>query len=422
MMNLRNFIGLLLVSLVFFTACKKDNITPDNSTNNTNTPTTTVTPSTDTPLNIATTTRAMAAAASVANSRNNESDTTDTDCGCYDLFDEVDFDASHKEVEAAIEAILEALPEAEITRLFEPVCTDDGEIYESACIADCEGITNYHVCSDEELEDYFFGDFDCHDLEDLTFPTDIELPDGTTVTVNNEEELFDLLEKWFEEHGEDYEDEWGGDWGDEWGEDWDDEDYFEDCFTLIFPISIQYPDGETIIYDSEAAIWDGIEAWYDANPESEDDPMPIYPFDVLLADSTVFTISSEMDEDVIWEACFGDIDIDFDLCFDINFPVTLINPDGSTVDVNSYEEAESTVDAFYEANPESEADILIQYPITITLADGTVQTIDNEDALDEALEACFDDFDFGKIAQQGRKSALSLKRVVKGAVLSGSLN
>ncbi len=407
MMNFRNFIGLFLISFLFFTACKKDNVTPENTTSNTST--TPVTPSTDTPLNTATTTRAMAAAASVAHSRNNESDTTDTDCGCYDLFDEVDFDASHAEIEAAVEAILEALPEAEINRLFEPVCTDDGEIFESACIADCEGIINYHVCSEEELEDYFFGDFECDDLDNLTFPTDIELPDGTTVTVNSEEELFDLFEQWFEENGDDY------------GDDWEDEDYFEDCFTLIFPISIQFPDGEIIIYDSEEAIWDGIEAWYDANPESEEDPMPVYPFDVLLADSTVFTVSSEMDEDAIWEACFGDIDEDFDLCFDINFPVTLIYPDGSTVAVNSYEEAENTVDDFYEANPDSEEDILIQYPITITLADGTVQAIDNEAALEEALEACFDDDDFGKIAQQGRKSALSAKRVIKGAVLSGGL-
>jgi len=409
MMNLRNFIGLLLVSLLFFTACKKDTITP-NTTTNTNTPTTPVTPSTDTPLNSATTTRAMAAAASVAHVRNNESDTTDTDCGCYDLFDEVDFDASHAEIEAAVEAILETLPEVEINRLFVPVCTDDGEIFESACIADCEGITNYRECSIEELEGYLFGDFDCEDFDDLTFPAEIELPDGTTVTVNSEEELFDLIDEWYEENGEDY------------GDDWEDEDYFEDCFTLIFPISIQFPDGTIIIYDSEEAIWDGIEAWFDANPESEEDPTPIYPFDVLLADSTVFTVNSEMDEDAIWEECFGDIDIDFDLCFDINFPVTLIYPDGSTVAVNSYEEAENTVDDFYEANPDSEEDILVQFPITITLADGSVQTIDSEDALEEALETCFDDDDFGKIAQQGKKSVLSAKRVVKGAVLSGGLN
>ena len=126
------------------------------------------------------------AAATIANSRDNSNpDTTDTDCGCYDLFDGIDFDASHEEIAAAVDAILATLSETEITRLFEPVCTDDGEIYESACIADCEGITNYHTCSEEELDDYFFGDFDCNDLENLTFPTEIELPDGTIVTVNS---------------------------------------------------------------------------------------------------------------------------------------------------------------------------------------------------------------------------------------------
>lgn len=51
-------------------------------------------------------------------------------------------------------------------------------------------------------------------------------------------------------------------------------------------------------------------------------------------------------------------------------------------------------------NLESEADILIPYPISITLADGAVPTIDNEAGLDAALETCFND-DFGRRSQKG---------------------
>ena len=402
MTNLRNFIGLFLVSLLFFTACKKDNITPETVDN------TSPENSTNIAIDAATQTRAMAAA-TFANSRNNEnSDTTFNDCGCYDLFDGVDFDAPHEEVEAAVDAILEGLSETEITRLFEPVCTDDGEIYESACIADCEGITNYHVCSEEELEDYFFGDFGCNDLDNLTFPTEIELPDGTTVTVNSEEELFDLFDKWFEENGDDWDEEW---------EEGDYEDDFEDCFTLVYPIQIQFPGGETISYANEEDLYTGIDAWYNTNPESEDDPLPVYPFDILLTDGTTQTVSSEMEEEALWETCFGAID--FDICFELNFPITLVYPDSTTLEVNSETELLVAVDAFYEANKDSEADIDVQYPINITLEDGTVQAINNEEELDAALEACFDNFGTGKIGQASKKSALSAKRVIKGAVLSG---
>ena len=403
MTKLRNFIGLFLVSLVFFTACKKESITPtDTNIPTAETPTTAI--------SNATGTRAMMAATMQAHSRNGgENDTTFNDCGCYDLFDGVDFDASHEEIEAAVDAILATLSEEEITRLFEPVCTDDGEIYESACIADCEGITNYHICTDEELDDYFFGDFDCEDLDSLTFPTEIELPDGTLVTVNSEEELFDVIDQWFETNGE------------EWEEDLEDyEDLLDDCFTVVFPIQIQFPDGTIISYDTEEALYTGVELWYDTNPESYEDPIPVYPFDVTLADGTTQTISSEMDEEALWETCFGDID--FDLCFTINYPITLVYPDGTTLAVNSDEELETAVDTFYEANPDTETDIDVQYPITITLEDGTEQVIENEEALDAALEACFtDDYDgMGRLAKQSKRTTLSAKRVVKGALLSGS--
>ncbi len=400
MTNLKSFLGLFLVSLFFFTACKKDNLTPETVEN--------TSPENNTNINIeqATQTRAMAAA-TIANSRNNEEnpDTTFNDCGCYDLFDGIDFDASYDEIETAVSAVLATLSETEITRLFEPVCTDDGEIYESACIADCEGIINYHTCSDDELEDYFFGDFGCNNLDDLTFPTEIELPDGTTVTVNNEEELFELLDEWYIEHGGDYEDDY--------------EDDFEDCFTLVYPIQIQFPGGEVISYANEEDLYTSIEAWYDANPKSNDDPLPVYPFDVVLEDGTTQTVSNEMEEEALWEACYGDVD--FDICFEFNFPITLIYPDSSTVAVNSEEELFSTIEAFYEANEDSKEDIDVQYPFDITLSDGTVQAINNEEELEAALEACFDSLGTGKVGQTSRKSALSAKRVIKGAVLKGQI-
>ena len=180
---------------------------------------------------------------------------------------------------------------------------------------------------------------------------------------------------------------------------------------------IQFPGGETISYANEEDLWTGIEAWYDANPESEEDPLPVYPFDVTLEDGTTQTVSNEMEEEMLWETCYGDLD--FDICFELNFPITLIYPDSSTIDVNSEEELWATVEAYYEANEDSEEDINVEFPIDITLSDGTVQTINSEEELDAAFEACFDDFGTGKVGQISRKSTLSAKRVIKGAVLRG---
>ena len=81
---------------------------------------------------------AIAAAASAKNTTDEE------DCGCYSAFESIDFEnMTDEQIDAAIEAILAGMTEAEVEALFTPVCVD-GEIYESACIADCEGITG--VC------------------------------------------------------------------------------------------------------------------------------------------------------------------------------------------------------------------------------------------------------------------------------------
>ena len=387
------------MSFLFFTACKKDSITPTTQINQENTPT--VNNTDPNSISQATQTRAMAAA-TVASARNNNNSTPD-DCGCYAIFEGIDMDAPYEEVAAAVDSILATLTEEEITRLFEPVCTDDGEIFESACIADCEGITGYRVCSEEELEDYFFGDFGCNNLEDLTFPTELELPDGTTVTVNNEEELFEVLEAWYDAHGEDYEDE-------------DYEDDFEACFSIVFPVQVQFPDGSIISYDNEEDLYTSIEAWYDLNADSEEDPLPVFPLEVMLEDSSIVAVNSEEELDQIWESCFeGD---EFDLCFEINFPITLVFPDGTTTEVNSEDEIEETVDTFYENNPDTEADIEVQFPISITLTDGTEQAINSELELEEALFSCFEDEGdgVGRLAPRSKYSIFSTKSAIEQAV------
>ena len=328
----------------------------------------------------------MAAAAVVANSRNNnDPDSLQNDCGCYDLFEGIDFDAPHEVIDAAIETALEGLSDEEIDYLFEPVCTADGEIYESACIADCQEIMDYHLCTDEELEDYFFGDFDCEDLENLSFPTDIELPDGTIVTVNNEEELWEVLDQWYEENGEE-------------------EENHEDCFTFLFPIQIQYPGGDIISYDNEEALYTGIDDWFENNPESLDEPLPVYPISVQLKDSTILVINNEEEEIALWEECYGSIDEK--LCFEIQYPVSLLYPDSSTLEVSNEEELEMAIDAFYEENPDTETDIDLLYPIDILLSDGTLQTINDADELDAAIDSCFEDY--------GKRS-ISLSGIVKYA-------
>lgn len=382
----RLFVCLLVTSLLF-TACEKDaemaELTPtENST--------TVSTSN---INEAANLRALAAAAKVSHSEGEEFSKDDNPCGCYDVFKDIDFDASGKDIEAGVDAIIDALSEEELIRLFEPVCTENGEIYESACVADCEGITNYHICSGEELENYFFDDFECGDLDDVSFPFEFDLPDGSTITVNNEEELFTALDQWYEEH-----EGHGGDYGDWEGEEWEG---FGECFTIVYPIQLNFPDATITDIDSDEALFAAIETWEKANPENKEDPLPIFPVSLILKDGTTKTINSIEEIEELEKDCYGDYgdhgdwenEEDYDDCYTIIYPVQFTHPDGTVQTYNSDAELFGSLDTWYEANPNSEEEPMPVYPVEVLLEDGTTQTI-NSDEDGEALEdGCYGDID-----------------------------
>ena len=76
------------------------------------------------------------------------------------------------------------------------------------------------------------------------------------------------------------------------------------------------------------------------------------------------------------------------LCFRLVHPVTFIMPDGSTIDCDSREEADAAMRNWREANPESEARPVLQLPVDVELADGTVVTVDGDEQMRGIKERC----------------------------------
>lgn len=392
MFRLKNLLLLVLLITAFLTSCEKDAI--DVPTVNT-VQDQLVTETTESDSLTLTSFRALAAAAKASN-RSADGPEEDNPCGCYDIFKDIDFDASDEAVEAEVEAILENLSDQEISRLFDPVCTEEGEIYESACIADCEGITAYDVCSDEQLEDYFFDDFECGDLDSLSFPFELELPDGNILTVNSEEELFDALDQWYADHDE----------YDEWEEgEWEED--FEECFSIIFPIDIAFPEGSIQTFNNEEELDQALEAWFDENWESDTYPMPVFPIDIQLADSTIVSIEEEGALEELEFECYGAYEDDF--CFELVFPMTVNLPDGTTVLANTEEELEDILVATLGDDLEEEKEELLILtmilPFDIQLEDGTQKTITKIDDLEKIFETCFEMKDSG-LGRMGKGSKL----------------
>ena len=225
-------------------------------------------------------------------------------------------------------------------------------------------------------------------------------------------------------------------------------DLDEICFDITFPITIIFPDGTSQEVNSEDEIEMSIDDFYDANPDVEEEPTFDYPVTVTLDDGTTQELNSDEDVEAILETCEmedeegedeedeedgedgdsededdegdsedsddeddeddegdegdsedseddddedeDDEDTEYldDLCFDINFPVTIVLPDGSSQMANDEDEFEDSIEDFYDANPDVETDPTLVYPVTVTLEDGTTQELNSDVDLEALIDSC----------------------------------
>lgn len=370
---------------------------------------------------------------------NKRANTNNEDCDCFALFENIDWEADEEVVIAALEAILENLSEADLEALFTPVCTED-EIYENACIADCEGAVGYEACTDEQLEAWFeeeWGDGegwegDCEELcFEFNFPIQVQMPDGSIQTADTAEELEMIYETWYEnnegdttaypmlvfpievtledgstltlESEEDLEEQLETCFGEY------EEEELEDCFAITYPVELVLPDGSTAMVNDDDALFEALDTWYEAHPDSEEFPTFTYPIEVTLEeDGTTQVIQNDEELDELLESCFEWEEEEFELCFDFNYPLTVVLPDGTSEAADDEEGLETIIDTWFDNHPDSEEFPTLDFPIEVTLEDGTAQTIHNEEELDALFESCFEGLiSAGDALMAGRKAAVT---------------
>jgi len=162
----------------------------------------------------------------------------------------------------------------------------------------------------------------------------------------------------------------------------------KECFDLIFPVTISFPDGSTTTVEDNEALREALRAWKEANPDAEERPEFVFPIDVILEDGTTKTIESAEAFRELLATCGpleGERPGD---CFDLIFPVTINFPDGSSVTVESEEELKEAIRAWRAENPGNRARPTLALPVDVTLEDGTTQTITTEEELRDLLESC----------------------------------
>lgn len=76
------------------------------------------------------------------------------------------------------------------------------------------------------------------------------------------------------------------------------------CFTLVFPVTVSYPDSSETTYDDIQSLKEDLRAYRESNPDAEEWPELVYPVEVLFRrDSTVQEVASQEELFALKDSC-----------------------------------------------------------------------------------------------------------------------
>ena len=279
-----------------------------------------------------------------------------------------------------------------------------------------------------------FGDKEDWRCFELIFPLTFNMPDGSSVIVENDSEnSWDQIKTWYEANPDSeekpqmqfpvvifYEDDTytlnsseelrGAYSRCEPRRGRDENKRNQQCFSLVYPVTYTMPDGSTMeVTGDDEEGWSALKAWYEDNTGYEEVmPELSYPVDIVFETEegeSVTTLNSEEELELAkrdcreeWEEGEGEEDWEEGEdngrdCFEVVLPITFVMPDGSSLTV-SEEEDWLNVRLWYEENGDVEEEPSYQFPVDIlyeTENGNTIVTINNQEEMEAAEEECWED-------------------------------
>lgn len=177
-----------------------------------------------------------------------------------------------------------------------------------------------------------------------------------------------------------------------------------ECFDLVFPLSITYPDETTVEVGSAEKLKELRDAWRDEvlGEDAGRKRLPrdqrlhfVFPIDIS-QDGETQTLESKEDLGALLKECRprgrkghgrrgrhrgGK-------CAKIVFPVTVVMPDDSEITATSKEDMKEQIDAWKDANGELSERPEFVYPVTLMLKDSTEVIANDREELKEAMTSC----------------------------------
>jgi hypothetical protein len=164
------------------------------------------------------------------------------------------------------------------------------------------------------------------------------------------------------------------------------------CVNVQLPVTVTVNGIELVINDDDG--YEDIEHIIDLFDDDIDSVIISYPVTIILVDFTTVVVNSDSELATYTSTCLGDNENDDDIeCIDFQYPITVSFFDEnndliSTVDINNDNEMYDFIDDLNQY-----AAVTISFPITVVLADGSTQIINNIQELATVIEAADDSCD-----------------------------
>ena len=187
------------------------------------------------------------------------------------------------------------------------------------------------------------------------------------------------------------------------------------CFDIQFPIQITMPDDSQVSVVNEDELFEAVDLYYEMSDEYDELPEINFPINIVFyfenengnEQQEVIEIGSYEELEMYFDVCPDENNNGWDDedwyeidCFDLVYPLTIVNPEGEVLTVDSENNLHEYIDQYYEnCNSNDCGDFNLYYPLTVEYYSETndqVQTltINSEEELQELLdEHCYDDGD-----------------------------
>ena len=168
------------------------------------------------------------------------------------------------------------------------------------------------------------------------------------------------------------------------------------CFEFIWPLTIDFPNGQSVEFDDYTSIRAGIRRWKAANLDVEGRPQLSFPLEIMGPDGTIYSIDSKAELKKIVRRCaraywnLKDLRGHFNTeCFKVVLPVTIMFPSGRVVQFDTRVGLKSGLRAWKAEHPNAEEFPKLTFPVNVLIKEtGNTVVIDSAADLIRLKETC----------------------------------